>query len=172
MSSFAATTRQGSATSDLPSYERKTLIDRSRDAYRNHPVARAALTRCRTNIVGTGLMCRPSVDAAMLGLSEDAADKSRAGDRAKWERSVRAGRSLTFNVTVQGWRQGETGPLWEPNQLVRYVDDWMSVDRDLMIAAVTASQSDEGTTATLRLRPASAFDPLTEPEEEVEGGWL
>lgn len=78
-------TRQGSATSDLPAYERKTLIDRSRDAYRNHPVARAALTRCRTNIVGTGLMCRPSVDADMLGLSEDAAEALNQQIRSHFE---------------------------------------------------------------------------------------
>lgn len=75
----------GSAQADLPIHERRTLTDRSRDAYRNHLVARAALTRCRTNIVGTGLMCRPSVDAAMLGLSEEAAEDLNQQIRSHFE---------------------------------------------------------------------------------------
>ena len=63
----------GSAASDLPKWEQMTLRARSRDAMRNHPLARAALTRSRTNIVGTGLMCRPSIDADILGLSPEQA---------------------------------------------------------------------------------------------------
>lgn len=63
----------GSAASDLPVWEQMTLRARSRDAFRNHPIARAALTRCRTNIVGIGLMCRPAIDADTLGISPEAA---------------------------------------------------------------------------------------------------
>lgn len=63
----------GSARSDLPAPEQKTLRARSRDAYRGNLIARAALTRCRTNIVGTGLMCHASVDAATLQLTEEEA---------------------------------------------------------------------------------------------------
>lgn len=61
----------GSPTGDLPTHELQIMRARSRDAFRGHPVARAALTRCRTNIVGTGLICRPAVDCATLGLSEE-----------------------------------------------------------------------------------------------------
>lgn len=68
----------GSATADLPASEQRTLRARSRDAFRGQPIARAALTRCRTNIVGTGLMCRPSVDAAALGIEQEAADEINA----------------------------------------------------------------------------------------------
>lgn len=59
----------GSATSDTPSYELRTLRARSRDAGRNYPIARAALQRSRTAIVGTGLVCRPSVDHETLGIT-------------------------------------------------------------------------------------------------------
>lgn len=76
----------GSATSDLPAHEQRTLRARSRDAFRGHLVARAALTRCRTNIVGTGLICRPAVDAATLGLTPDEADAINAQLLANWER--------------------------------------------------------------------------------------
>jgi lambda family phage portal protein len=63
----------GSGTTDLPSNERRTLTARSRDAMRGHAIARAAITRCRTNIVGTGLIPHSAVDGATLGLSDDEA---------------------------------------------------------------------------------------------------
>jgi len=68
----------GSAKSDLPDSEKRTLTARSRDAYRSQPIARAAITRSRTNIIGTGLMARPSVDALALGLSEEQANEANA----------------------------------------------------------------------------------------------
>lgn len=68
----------GSATSDLPDHERKTLQARSRDAYRGQPIAKAAIMRSRTNIIGTGLMARPSVDRLALGLTEEEADAANA----------------------------------------------------------------------------------------------
>lgn len=73
MASWVA--RLGSPTSDLPANEQRTLRARSRAAFRDQLLARAALTRCRTNIVGTGLMCRPAVDAVALGMTEEAADE-------------------------------------------------------------------------------------------------
>jgi lambda family phage portal protein len=76
----------GSGTSDLEHGERRTLRARSRDAFRNHPVARAALTRPRTNIVGTGLMCRPAVDFVTLGLTADEAHDINKEIRTGWER--------------------------------------------------------------------------------------
>ncbi|HVI60123.1 MAG TPA: phage portal protein [Luteimonas sp.] len=68
----------GGPRSDTPSRELQTLRARSRDAFRGNLIARAALTRPRTNIVGTGLMCRPSVDAKALGLTQEAADEFNA----------------------------------------------------------------------------------------------
>lgn len=75
----------GSATSDLSRSEQRTLRARSRDAMRNQPIARAALTRCRTNIVGTGLMCRPNVDSDLLGLDDEAAEALNSQLRRAWE---------------------------------------------------------------------------------------
>lgn len=75
----------GSAASDLPATERRTLRARSRDAFRNNLIGRAALTRCRTNIVGAGLICRPNVDAGALGLSADAAEQLNSKLLARWE---------------------------------------------------------------------------------------
>jgi len=63
----------GSATADTPSTELRTLRARSRDAGRNHPLARAGIMRSRTSIVGTGLVCRPIVDHDTLGITAEAA---------------------------------------------------------------------------------------------------
>lgn len=65
----------GSPHRDLNSGERSTLVARSRDAMRNHLIARAAITRLRTNVVGTGLVCRAQVDHEFLGISEQEAER-------------------------------------------------------------------------------------------------
>lgn len=65
----------GSPRRDLHQSERRMLVARSRDAMRNHLIARAAITRLRTNVVGTGLVCRAQIDHVALGLTEVAADE-------------------------------------------------------------------------------------------------
>jgi lambda family phage portal protein len=76
----------GSGTSDLPASEQRTMRARSRDAFRSDLLARAVLTRARTNIVGTGLMCRPAVDFAALGMDQEAGEQLNADIQASWER--------------------------------------------------------------------------------------
>ena len=76
----------GSGTSDLAGHELVTLRARSRDAFRNFLVGRAAILRSRTAIVGTGLVCRPSVDAETLGLTADEAEAYTTRLRTHWER--------------------------------------------------------------------------------------
>lgn len=68
----------GSPKRDLNSGERSMLVARSRDAMRNHLVARAAVLRLRTNVVGTGLVCRAQVDHEALGISAEEADRLNA----------------------------------------------------------------------------------------------
>lgn len=63
----------GSPRQDTPTSERESLISRSRDAYRNHMLGRAAINRAATNIVGMGLTVRPNVDREALGLTDDQA---------------------------------------------------------------------------------------------------
>lgn len=64
----------GSPRQDTPAGEREALISRSRDAYRNHMIGRAAISRAATNVVGMGLTVRPAVDGQVLGLSDEATD--------------------------------------------------------------------------------------------------
>lgn len=73
-----------SAKTSLPPAERNTLVARSHDAYRNHMIARAAVTRNKTNIVGTGLIAHPCVDAKVLGISEDEAESLNQLFASRW----------------------------------------------------------------------------------------
>ncbi|MFO1725363.1 phage portal protein [Pseudomonas aeruginosa] len=68
----------GSPRRDLNRGERNMLIARSRDALRNHLIARAVVMRLRTNVVGTGLVCRAQVDHQALGISGEEAERLNA----------------------------------------------------------------------------------------------
>lgn len=50
-----------------------TLRQRSRDLYMGSPLARSAINTHATNIVGAGLICKPKIDFAYLGLSREEA---------------------------------------------------------------------------------------------------
>ncbi len=69
----------GSAKTDLNVEERKTLTARSRDAFRNQPIAGAAVTRACSNIVGTGLRLQCRLDHKMLGITKERAEEIAAG---------------------------------------------------------------------------------------------
>lgn len=75
----------GGPISDYPTQEQRTLRARSRDSYRSNLIARAVVTRSRTSIVGTGLICRPSVNAAALGITPEEAEEYNASISAYWE---------------------------------------------------------------------------------------
>lgn len=55
-----------------------TLRKRSRDAYMGIPLAAGALKTLRTNVVGSGLVPTPQVDADYLHLTEEQADQLQA----------------------------------------------------------------------------------------------
>lgn len=48
-----------------------TLRQRSRDLYMGSPIARSAINTHATNIVGSGLICKPKIDFNFLGMSRD-----------------------------------------------------------------------------------------------------
>ena len=52
-----------------------TLRKRSRDAYMGIPLAAGAIKTLRTNVVGSGLVPTPQVDADYLHLTEEQADQ-------------------------------------------------------------------------------------------------
>lgn len=65
---------------DLP-----MLRSRSRDQMRNAPIALGALNITASHSIGTGLSCNPAINAAILGLSDEAAEKWQLYTRARFE---------------------------------------------------------------------------------------
>ncbi|NWD49028.1 phage portal protein [Pseudomonas gingeri] len=94
----------GSPNRDLGSVERKTLVARSRDAMRNHLIARAAIVRSRTNIVGTGLICRPQVDHEALGMTEEEGDAFNALVQREWELYANDPRECDAEATLNHYQ--------------------------------------------------------------------
>lgn len=58
---------------------------RSRDQVHNNPLAAGAVSTTVTSTVGSGLSCRPSIDADVLGLSEQQADAWEAQAQRIWD---------------------------------------------------------------------------------------
>ncbi|WP_156293352.1 phage baseplate assembly protein [Serratia oryzae] len=88
-------------------------------------------------------------------------------ERSQFEMLRRAARTDEVTYTVQGWRQGN-GKLWEPNQLVTVYDPVLGfINRDMLIAEVTYSKSEQGTTAQLRIGPPDAY--LPKPPKQKKG---
>lgn len=101
-------------------------------------------------------------------VAEQALSATEAHERAGWEASVRAARSRQVAVRVAGWRErGDRGPLWAPGALVRVVDDWLGLDRDLLVVSVVWQAGPDGATADLALLPADAFEPRPRPRPDA-----
>lgn len=79
--------------------------------------------------------------------------------RALWEATVRAGRGLRVEVTVQGWRQGD-GALWRPNQYVQVKSPTLGLEDTLLIAGCAYGCDESGTVTTLSLARPDAFKLL------------
>lgn len=76
--------------------------------------------------------------------------------RVKWEATVRAARSMTVQLVVQGWRQ-QDGTLWKPNHLVHVVADALRLDQDLLISSCEYSIGPTGLLTTLALTRPDAY---------------
>lgn len=67
-----------------------TLRQRSRDLYMGVPIGRGAVNTMRTNVVGRGLMLKPTIDAEALGMKPDKVqqlEKKIAREWALWAES-------------------------------------------------------------------------------------
>lgn len=90
-----------------------TLRQRSRALYMGAPIATSAIRTSRTNIVGTGVVPRPRIDAAYLGLTDQQADEWQDHVRREfrlWASDRRACDALGLNdfyelqqLAVQAW---------------------------------------------------------------------
>lgn len=67
--------RLTSANTELSAIQRQTIVARAYDAYRNQEIARAAITRVKTSVVGLGLRLNPALDGDRLRLTEEEVDE-------------------------------------------------------------------------------------------------
>lgn len=90
------------------------------------------------------------------------ANRASCRNRAIFERDSRAGKSITGNYAVAGWRQVD-GSLWQVNQQVKVVDAISGFDDTLVISEVKYKLDDSGMTTEVTVAPAAAFS------EQVDG---
>jgi prophage tail gpP-like protein len=102
----------------------------------------------------------------LLTVAEGQTNTAGARKRAAWERSTRAGKSIQLNYRVQGWTASEGGGLWRINSLVPVKDAMLGVEGEYLLAEVSFSISDSGSTTELRLTPKEAYTP--EPTEDIK----
>lgn len=101
------------------------------------------------------LRYRPLVVIAEHGTST----KSLA-DRAAWEVKVRMGRGKRGGCTVVGWRtgkDGQEGPLWQPNTLVQVTSERMNIDRELLIVSCSYQLTEQGKVTDITFARPEAF---------------
>lgn len=98
---------------------------------------------------------RPLVVIAEHGTSAKALK-----DRAAWEVKVRMGRGKRGGCTVVGWRtgkDGQEGPLWQPNTLVHVTSDRMNIDMELLIVSCSYQITELGKVTDLTFARPEAF---------------
>ena len=87
-------------------------------------------------------------------------------DRARWEANRRAAIAQRPVVVVQGW-SGSDGVLWRPNTIARVVDDWLEIDREMLITTVTYRDDENGIRCEIALARPEAFDLVALPEKQT-----
>jgi prophage tail gpP-like protein len=93
-------------------------------------------------------------------VAEGSVDPSLAGDRAEWEGINRAAKSSSLKVKIRGWKK-EDGTLWVPNEIVNFESEYFGFKLDLLISAITYSQSsDGGTESELTLERKDAYQKV------------
>jgi prophage tail gpP-like protein len=111
----------------------------------------------------------------LLVRPEQAAKGASIQKRAQWEAKVRAARSETVTVSVQGWQQSN-GVLWPLNALVSVRSPSLGIDGELLISEITHKLSDNGGTVTeFDLKRPDAFIPepvVTKHSTEAGKGGL
>lgn len=100
--------------------------------------------------------------------AESSVDSSSAMQRAMWERTVRAARSVSLSATVQGFRQ-DSGDLWAVNAITSVDIPFLRLKQELLISSVVFKRdASSGSTTTLELKDPKAFQP--EPKTSTAKG--
>lgn len=92
---------------------------------------------------------------------------AQAQERAQWEATVKAARSVDFIVRATGWREVVDGNLWAENTLVPLKVPQRHIDQDMLIREVNFVLNDRtGHVTNIKLSRPDAFQKVPEIEEE------
>lgn len=94
----------------------------------------------------------------LLIIAEEKASISYCKARAGWEAKVRAAKSKTVRITVQGFRD-LFGKIWEVNTFVRVEAPSIRVSGDLLITETEFVKDNGGSITRLTLKRADAYLP-------------
>lgn len=112
----------------------------------------------------------PAIDRyrPLIVFADDPAAGVDCAARARWERSVRAGRANTAVVTVAGWLDGEAP--WQPNTLIDAEYRSLGLSGRYLITDVTYRIDDNaGRVTELGLTPPAALELLNAPSANPAG---
>lgn len=91
--------------------------------------------------------------------------------RADWEARIRAARSETATIVVQGWTQ-PSGALWPINALIAVrAKTMVGIDGDMLISQAEHTIGDGGQITQLRLVRPDAFSPEPKAVVRSPGRW-
>jgi prophage tail gpP-like protein len=96
----------------------------------------------------------------LVVIAEHGTSTKSLADRAAWEVKVRMGRGKRGGCTVVGWRtgrDGQEGPLWQPNTLVHVTSDRMNIDMELLIVSCSYQLTEQGKVTDLTFARPEAF---------------
>lgn len=109
-------------------------------------------------------------DRVLLIRGEKGYSVEEARRRVDWEARIRAARSETATVTVQGWTQPD-GKIWPINALVKVeAPRLLGVDGDMLISQVEYSVGNGGQVTQMRLVRPDAFTPEPTAKVKAAGG--
>jgi prophage tail gpP-like protein len=96
----------------------------------------------------------------LIVMAEHGTTNKALGERATWEVKVRMGRGKRGGCTVVGWRtgkDGQEGPIWRPNTLVRVTSPRMRMDMDVLIVSCNYQNTEQGRMTELTFARPEAF---------------
>lgn len=104
-------------------------------------------------------------------VDSDAVDKDTVEARAAWEMSIRRAKSISFDVSVNGWRRDESS-LWEPGLICSIDSPALFVDEpvDMIVSQVNYDWGYGGETTTLKLVPVDSYEPEPETKKPQKVG--
>ncbi len=95
-----------------------------------------------------------------ISSAKSASVSDELGDLAKWETNLRRAKSLNYSCIVQGYyNDKKSTSLWQPNTLVKILDDKCLLDGQFLIKGVTYNKAiNGGSTTTLNIVNRGTFN--------------